>query len=211
MLPGDHLDQDNNALCLTFDDATYDFYHTIFPLLKKYNLKALLGVPTRYILDKSTLSAQERLSVPYTLAMQDGFFDKKAPFCTWEEIEHMVESGHVQIASHSHAHCNLTFSFVNLHREVIQSKKILEQRLKQPVTSFIYPFGKVNRSLHELVSKHYPYSFRIGSAASFGWDCKNGPIPRISGDNCEAADVLSAKMKSAAMVKGIVSKLLRRI
>ncbi len=208
MLPGDPLKR--GALCLTFDDAHYDFYHTVFPLLKQYNLKALLGVPTRYILEKSNLSSEERLSVPYTLAMQDGFFDKKAPFCTWEEIEEMVASGHVQVASHSHAHCNLTFSFVNLQREIIQSKEILEARLKQPVTSFIYPFGRLNGEVHRLVSKHYPYSFRIGSAASFSWDCTRGPISRISADNCGAKELLGAKVKSVALLKGAVAKLLRQ-
>ena len=34
----------NNPICLVFDDGYFDFYKLIFPLLKKYNLKALLAV-----------------------------------------------------------------------------------------------------------------------------------------------------------------------
>ncbi len=182
ILPGDPT---KGAVCLTFDDASFDFYHFIFPLLKKYKMRALLGVATRYILEKSRLSAEERLQVPYTLAMQDGFFEKKAPFCTWEELREMVESGVVEVASHSHMHCNLTFPFVDLTREVIRSREILEAKLPQAVSSFIYPFGKVNPALHSFVSTHYAYSFRIGNGSNRSWHQKK-PLMRVSCDNMKS-------------------------
>ncbi|MCH9608624.1 MAG: hypothetical protein S4CHLAM45_12050 [Chlamydiales bacterium] len=207
VLPGDPIAPNQNAICLTFDDASYDFYHTVFPLLKKYNLRALLGVPVRYILEESTLLAEERLSVPYTMAMQDGFFEKKAPFCTWKEIEEMVASGHVEVASHSFAHCNLTFSFVDLQREIVESKKLIEKRIDQPVSSFIYPFGKVNHSVHLFVMQHYLYSFRIGSAVNWSWNCKRAPLCRIKADNTEAKQLLSIGMKSSSILKSIALKL----
>ncbi|MCP5469583.1 MAG: polysaccharide deacetylase family protein [Chlamydiales bacterium] len=180
VLPGDPLDK--ISVCLTFDDASYDFYHYVFPLLKKYNLRALLGVATHYILDTTKVSAEERLSVPYTMAMQDGFYDQKAPFCTWKEINEMVESGHVEVASHSHKHCNLTFPFVDLHREVLESKEILEANVPQAVSSFIYPFGKVNPRIHQYVSTHYPYTFRIGNGMNRSWHAKT-PLLRVVADN----------------------------
>lgn len=182
VLPGDPLSKKKLSLCITFDDATFDFYHFVYPILKKLSMRALVGVPARYILDRTTLSPEERLSVPYTLAMQDGFFDQKAPFCTWEELDEMVSSGLVEVASHSYMHCNLTFNFVDLHREVVLSKEIIENRLSQPVSSFIYPFGRMNLALHEYVSKHYPYTFRIGSALNFGWGVGKKPITRVPGD-----------------------------
>lgn len=173
-------------------------------------MRALLGVPTRYIIEETTLPAEQRLSVPYTLAMQDGFFDQKAPFCTWKELEEMVASGLVEVASHSFAHCNLTFPFVDLQKEVIQSKKILESRLPQAISSFIYPFGKVNRSLHEFVSHHYPYSFRIGSAMNGSWDQKR-PISRLKADNTSLSQLFPIGKKSLCILKGITEKLLVRI
>lgn len=180
VLPGDPLTRP--AVCLTFDDATFDFYHSIFPLLKEFKMRVVLGVPVRYILEKSALSPEERLAIPYPLAMQDGLFETKAPFCTWEELQEMVASGLVEVASHSYSHCNLTFPFVDLEREVIMSKNILEKKLPQVVSSFIYPFGKVNGSLHKLVSQYYSYTFRIGSALNRRW-ISSKPLSRIPADN----------------------------
>ncbi|MFN0064784.1 MAG: polysaccharide deacetylase family protein [Chlamydiales bacterium] len=190
VLPGDSLAKWHTSLCLTFDDASFDFYHFVYPLLQKYQLRALLGVSTRYILEKSTLNPQERLSVPYVLAMQDGFFDQKAPFCTWEELREMVESGLVQIASHAHMHCNLTFPFVDLHREVVQSKAILEAKLPQSISTFIYPFGKVNDRVHLFVKNHYPFAFRIGSGCNYGWYPKRKPLLRVNADNMASSSSL---------------------
>lgn len=181
-LPGDPLPKRKLTICLTFDDASYDFYYYVFPLLKTFNLRALVGVPVRYILDCTSLAPEERLSVPYALAMQDGFFDQKAPFCTWEELSEMVNSGLVEVASHSYMHCNLTFDFVDLNREVVASKQIIESTLHQPVNSFIYPFGRYNMGLHEYISGHYPYAFRIGSAANWSWGNGKKPLSRIIGD-----------------------------
>lgn len=190
VLPGDPLPEKRLAVCITFDDATFDFYHHVFPLLKTFGLRALLGVPVRYILESTDLTAEERLSVPYTLAMQDGFFDQKAPFCTWKEVREMVQSGLVEVASHSYMHCNLTFPFVDLEREVVASKHILEENTQQAVSSFIYPFGKVTPQLHHFVAGHYPYAFRIGSAACGGWGKGKRPLARVSADNIAHPEAL---------------------
>lgn len=196
VLPGDPLAKRALSLCLTFDDASYDFYHYVFPLLKELNLRALLGVPVKYVLDSATVDPKERLSVPYALAMQDGFYEKMAPFCTWAELKEMVASGHVEVASHSYMHCNLTFNFVDLEREVVKSKEILEKKLCQSVSSFIYPFGKTNPAVHQYVKEHYPYAFRIGSAINWGWR-EAKPINRIIGDNMESASSLLTPGKLA--------------
>lgn len=206
VLPGDPLQKRKFSICLTFDDASFDFYHFVFPMLKELNIKALLGVPARYILDSSTLAPEERLSVPYTMAMQDGFFDQKAPFCTWEEIDEMVESGHVEVASHSFMHCNLTFDFVDLNREVVTSKQIIETNLSQSINSFIYPFGRSNVRLHEYVAEHYPYAFRIGSSLNWGWGNGKKPITRIIGDQMRGyADLLSYPNLAKYMGKALLS------
>lgn len=54
VFPGDELT--NNSICLTFDDAYYDFYHYVFPLLKKYNLKTLLAVLRAFIAGSTKLN-----------------------------------------------------------------------------------------------------------------------------------------------------------
>ena len=206
VLPGDPLQKGKLSICLTFDDASFDFYRYVFPMLKELNIRALLGIPARYILDSTALCPEERLSVPYTLAMQDGFFDRKAPFCTWEELNEMVRSGHVEAASHSFMHCNLTFDFVDLNREVVASKHIIETNLSQPVSSFIYPFGRMNLGLHEYVAQYYPYAFRIGSSLNWGWGNGKKPISRVIGDQMKGhASLLSFSNLAKYALKGLAA------
>lgn len=178
ILPGDHIDQ-KISVCLTFDDASFHFYHTIFPLLKSLNIKAILAIPVRYILDQTNQASADRLKVPYPLMMQDGIFETKAPFCTWEEINEMVQSGYVEVASHSFSHSNLTFPFVNWEKEVLFSKKILEERLPQAITSFMYPFGKSNNKIDIFIKKYYLYSFQKKPAFNINWNSKY-PLNRVS-------------------------------
>lgn len=202
VLPGEPLRCFSNSICLTFDDAFFDFYHYVFPLLKKYELKALVGVPVRYILDDTSLSPEERLAIPYTLAMQDEFFTTKAPFCTWKEIREMADSGYVEIASHSFRHGNLTFPFMDLHKEVVESKTIIEKKINRAISSFIYPFGRYNKQVHDYVMKSYDYAFRIGSAINFTWT--GGPLCRISADNSALRPLLSKKNLALYYLKGLL-------
>jgi peptidoglycan/xylan/chitin deacetylase (PgdA/CDA1 family) len=196
VLPGDPLPKNRLCVCLIFDDATYDFYFYLFPLLMEMKIRVLLGVPIRYILEETRLDPKERLSVPYPLMMQDGFFEQKFPFCTWQEIREMVQTGYVEVASHSFSHSNLTFPFVNLEREVIHSKKILEENIPQAISSFIYPFGRCNENVHQFVSLHYPYAFRIGSAFNCSWKNDKQPLSRIPADQLEAPDAVLSPLKN---------------
>jgi peptidoglycan/xylan/chitin deacetylase (PgdA/CDA1 family) len=189
VLPGDPLPSRwDFYLCLTFDDAYFDFYHYVFPLLVKYNVKALLAVPVKYIVEKTRLAPSERLAIPYHVAMQEGIFEHKVPFCTWEELEEMARSGFVEIASHSYSHPNMTYPSIDLKLEIETSKKILEKRLPQEISTFVYPFGKTHGQLHKEVLKYYPYAFRIGSKINSSWDCRLKPLTRIPSDKLAAAN-----------------------
>lgn len=207
VLPGDPLSKKGLSICLTFDDATYDFYHYVFPLLKKMNVRALLGVPVRYIQERTTLDPEIRLSVPYALAMQDSIFEEKVPHCTWEELYEMVSSGLVQVASHSYSHANLTFPFIDHTQEIIASKKILEEKLPQSISSFIYPFGKTDAGVHALVREHYTYAFRIGSALNRSWYSPH-PLARILGDHLTSA---SAPLRLSNLMRAYCKHVLERI
>lgn len=183
VLPGDPLPSGKIAVCLTFDDAYFDFYHYVFPLLCELKIKALLGVPVKYILDSTTLDSITRLSVPYDETMANEVFQKKVPFCTWDEISQMVSSGFVEVASHSYSHRDLTAQDVDLSVEIVRSKAILEEKLPQKITTFVYPFGKINKKVHSFVTRHYLYAMRIGSALNKDWYNSQGLIYRVNGDS----------------------------
>lgn len=166
--PGEPLTGPINV-CLTFDDAYFDFYHYVFPLLEKLKLKAVLGVPTAFIPEKTEASSQTRLSVPYPAALEPPFHRDKGPLCTWSELKEMASSGYVQLASHSQTHCHLARDECNLADELVASKALIEAQCGQTVNTFIYPFGNLSRSLAKQVAKHYPYSMRIGGAINHSW------------------------------------------
>lgn len=179
-LPGGFLYKGLNV-CLTFDDAFFDFYHLIFPLLKKYNLHALLAVPTAFIPDKTTLSPSERLEKIRT------FPDKPPPisssaFCTWEELKELSQSPLIQIASHSVHHRPLTSPHIDPENELLTSKTVLEEKLGVPITSFVYPYGLMDKEVHTLAKKHYSHIFRIGNAFNRNWYNTNSLLYRVNAD-----------------------------
>lgn len=178
LLPGEKLPS-KLSVCLTFDDAFFDFYHYIFPLLQKYNLKALLSVPTAFIPNSATLSAKERLKKVAT------FSDNSPPlpspaFCTWDELRELNASPLIEIASHSVNHRPL--SEVDPEHELITSKKNLETNLSTPIQTFVYPYGRFTPEVHALATQHYKCVMRIGNALNRNWTNTNGLFYRVNAD-----------------------------
>lgn len=180
--PGDALPAKGVAICLTFDDAYFDFYQYVYPLLRQHQTKAILAVSPRFIVDTTDKSADERLAVPYPEGMQGNLHETKVPFCTWEELKEMAQTPHVLIASHGYQHENLADHQSNFTQEISTSKGILEKKLGTKVDYFIYPYGKMSRFAHRMVSQTYDYGFRIGSSLNQGWDQKRKMIYRIDAD-----------------------------
>jgi len=182
VLPKDKLNPFKLNICLSFDDAFFDFYKYVFPLLKKLKIKAVLAIPIKYILESTDISDDIRLKVPYKDAMKGDNYKTKAPFCTWREIKEMLDSKLIEIASHSYNHVNLIESN-NLDLEIIKSKKIIQKKLKIQVNTFVYPMGKFNEKIHKEVKKHYKYVMRLGSAINFSWQNISSITYRIMSDN----------------------------
>ena len=186
--PGDPFHLFRRNVCLTFDDATFDFYRFVFPLLRQFHLKALLAVPVHFIQESTNLDPSIRLSAPYSIHMEGETFKTHVPFCTWEEIKEMVQSGYVQVASHSMNHQNLLAKGIDLDQEIGFSKQVLEEKLQVPISTFVYPLGKFNRDIHRAVKLHYTYAMRIGTAVNMSWQNHSGIIYRISSDNLQTPD-----------------------
>lgn len=111
---------------LTFDDGYRDFYTDVFPILKKYQTKAVVFV------------------VP-------NFLDKQNNLDTWM-LSELVKSGLVEIGAHTMDHFYLTgLPFEMLKYQVVQSKKDLEKRLGFEVVSFAYPYGAFDNQAIDVV------------------------------------------------------------
>ncbi|NLC27575.1 MAG: polysaccharide deacetylase family protein [Campylobacteraceae bacterium] len=181
VFPGESLAK--RSVCLTFDDAYSDFYFLIFPLLKKYNLKALLAVPSAYLLESCDMPPKKRMDFKHNDLFENW---KKGTFCTIVELKEMIASGLVQIASHGDTHTNLLDLEVDLEKEILKSKQILEEKLKIKVESFVFPFGKYNLDLVKKVKEHYLYAFRIGNAIHKDFSGIKGVNYRVDGDSLKS-------------------------
>lgn len=76
------------AVLLTFDDGLSSFYEIVYPLLKTYRYKAVFAVVGKWI--------DEGAAPDY------GFKDTNPKMASWKQIKEMVNSGWVDIASHTY-------------------------------------------------------------------------------------------------------------
>jgi peptidoglycan/xylan/chitin deacetylase (PgdA/CDA1 family) len=124
-------------ILLTFDDGYENNYRFLFPLLKKYKMKAVI-----YILgnrkhktnfwDKPLGEAEHALLKP-------------------AQILEMQKSGWVEFGSHSFNHDRLTsLKKAEQEKQIAGSKKVLEAFLKKPVFSFAYPYGTFNAEIKKM-------------------------------------------------------------
>lgn len=184
ILPGETAPKHKLSICLTFDDAYADFYLYVFPLLQKLKIRAVLGVVPSYITTKTTYRAEQRLSLETI-----GYNDAKTPefyaqFCTWQEIQEMVESGLVVVASHSMNHCNAKDEDFDPIIELEQSQQMLiENSGQKRIESFIYPYGSFQKKNHRHAQKCYRYLMRIGAALNMSWQPKDQLLYRYDADN----------------------------
>jgi peptidoglycan/xylan/chitin deacetylase (PgdA/CDA1 family) len=140
-------------IILTFDDGYENNYLHLLPLLKKYNMKAVI-----YILgdrkhktnfwDKPLGEAEHKLLSP-------------------AQILAMQKTGLVEFGSHSLRHARLALlEKAEIIKEVAGSKKALEAFLKKPVHSFAYPYGLFNEEIKNITR---------AAGYTFGLTVKHGP------------------------------------
>ncbi|MEY4939600.1 MAG: hypothetical protein RIQ93_1335 [Verrucomicrobiota bacterium] len=193
VMPGEPLTPGRLNICLSFDDGYFDFYATVFPLLKKYDLRALLGIPPFMIRERIDANAECRLAVP----SEDAFAHPSlGGFCAWQELDEMGASGHVTIAAHGFTHTRLDVAGVNLATEIDAPQTVLGSRFADPIESFIFPYGRYSERCLQWAKRRYRYVFRIGGALNRSW---NGRVLyRIEADRMQSASALFAPTRLAS-------------
>lgn len=118
----------DKSIILTFDDGYEDFYTDVFPLLKKYQMKA-----TEYII--------------YDYIGRKGFLNDT-------EIRELVNSGLVEIGAHTLDHLYLKKLPLSIAKtQIIDSKTKLGQRFGIKVETFAYPYGAFDQDAVDLVKQ----------------------------------------------------------
>lgn len=126
------LDPSKKYIVLSIDDGYRDNYEYAFPLLKKYNLKAVI----------------------YIIANNVGKKMGGNDYFGWEEAKEMLDSNLVMIGSHTMDHPDLSkLNEEQLTYQIIHSKKVIDENLKISITDFCYPYGKYSDLAIEIVKR----------------------------------------------------------
>lgn len=113
-------------ILLTFDDGYASHYNIVYPLLKQYQYPAVFYVHTAFV---GSMAGR--------------------PHMTWEQLRQISDEGLVTIASHTVSHPADMNSLdpEQLRRELVDSKKILEEKLAKPILHLCYPAGIRNETV----------------------------------------------------------------
>jgi peptidoglycan/xylan/chitin deacetylase (PgdA/CDA1 family) len=183
VLPGEPLAAGELNVCLSFDDGYLDFYTVVYPLLRKYELRAVLAVSPQLIREPAETTAPWRPQRhPFELVEAS----PEREFCHWDELGELAASGIVSIAAHGLTHVRLDGREVDVDQEVVQPQHTLAGRLDRPILSFVFPFGRFSPRILRSVRDQYLYAFRIGGADNAGWD--SHLLYRVSADCLQAPD-----------------------
>ncbi|MEM9218008.1 MAG: polysaccharide deacetylase family protein [Cyanobacteria bacterium P01_F01_bin.150] len=117
-------------ILLTFDDGYVGHYTYAYPLLKRYGYPGLFSIYS------------------YKVGRDYG-----RPGVDWEQVQIMANDPLMTIASHSVAHPRdlRELGDLELAHEVVESKRILETQLGQPIRYFTYPEGNYDDRVAEIV------------------------------------------------------------
>ncbi len=128
-----HVNRDNKAVTVTFDDGYAHLMDILQLLVETYGLKPTVFIPTEYIGKPNSWDYSSVFRKTYHL---DAY-----------QIRELSRLG-IQFGSHGHSHTDLTrCDHERLTRELKQSKSILEDILGSKVDCISYPFGNTNRDI----------------------------------------------------------------
>ena len=115
----------HKPVILTFDDGWENQYEYAFPLLKKHHMIGTFYVYTNPIGTRV--------------------------YFTWDQLREMDAAG-MTIADHTLSHPYFKkISLDEVRREVVESKKILEEKLGKPVLHFASPYGYTDENIQKIV------------------------------------------------------------
>ena len=203
----EHLDSEEkgNFIILSFDDGYADNFDYAFPILKKFNLPAIIFLATRFI-------NKDKLNNYYLKAcLYPGL-----SLLIWKKIE-LMSSHSISFGSHTHSHIDLgKASLEDIEKEIIISKEVIEKKLGKSTHFFAYPFGGFNNFSTRTVRILTKLGFKFACSSiwgSFGKNFHPYILPRCLIEHNDTLDDFRSKisgnweyLRYIHLVKGWIKK-----
>lgn len=117
-------------VCITFDDGFENLLGNAIPILEQ------LGMPATIFIVPDNMGAKPRWNMPA------GHSDANERLMDRFQVEGLVKHRGIQVGSHTLTHANLmTRGMSDVTRELLESKKVIENILPIVVTAVAFPFG----------------------------------------------------------------------
>ncbi len=173
---------------ITFDDGYEDNYRNAFPALRSRKIPALI-----FLLAGGAQAERRTAHLGET-----GYYPSR--LLTWASVREMADAG-IEFGSHGVTHARLTtLSQDDLHSELTESKKKIEEELKTPVRFFSYPYGTVQDFDDRVVTAVRGAGYLAAFTAVFGTNRGGSDLFRLRRVSLEASDslfTLRAKLNGA--------------
>jgi peptidoglycan/xylan/chitin deacetylase (PgdA/CDA1 family) len=117
-------------VCVTFDDGYENFLENAAPILGQ------LGVPATVFVVPRNMGVRPQWN------MRPGDLDANERLMDQAQIEGLVERRGIQVGSHTLMHPDLTtLDMPDVRRELQESKIVIEDTFRTPVTAVAFPYG----------------------------------------------------------------------
>lgn len=151
----------SKPIVFTFDDGYKDVFENAIPILQKYNYSGTFAIATDLL--------------------------GRPSYAVWDDVIAAQKAG-MEIVSHTQNHLDLTnpiYSAADLYREIFDSKILLEQKLGIPVDFFVYPYGRSNQKVVDLVQQA---GYKMAFTTAYGQEMRanallNEPRVRVHGQD----------------------------
>jgi peptidoglycan/xylan/chitin deacetylase (PgdA/CDA1 family) len=129
---------DSKLVALTFDDAYLDFYENAYPVLREFGYPATVYAVSDRVGKFNQWDSDE-------LKVQKKLMD-------WNQLGEMSRAG-IEIGSHTRTHPFLAKTTLpEAQSEILDSRKMIEDKLGKPVHHFCYPYGSFTPDVRDLVA-----------------------------------------------------------
>ena len=150
---------------ITVDDGYDSNYYIMYPILRKYNAKAVIFVTGNMITDEPGRRWKEDSLV----------------WMTWDMLREMEDSGLVEIQNHGYLHKPAdTMEPEEFMESVIRGEELLNEKLgEREIKAFAYPHGKATEDSRKILEESgYKMQFMVRAGAA-GKNADMADLPRI--------------------------------